>query len=428
VSHTIDTTTAPAAPQGRPSRSAGRRVAATTVVLLVVLGVCLSSRVAWVATADVGPQIHQEQLDYLEQALDHGAAEQTQGTFGEGFFFTHVLTGLAAAQPARPGDRKALAAVRRALAAVRSPAGEARFAGQDQPVNGVFWAGWTLLLSVEQARLTGAAPQRQQVRIQATAIMDALVADDDGILESYPGMAWPVDNMVAVAALARADALVTIPGAAAAVAAWPSRIAGLRDPATGLLPHQLGPDGTAPERPRGASQALLLAFEPEVDARLAAEDYRRFVAAFVVRRLGLVGVREYPIGTPGGADANSGPLLWGVSASASAVTLAVAARQQDRELAQALNAEAELLGLPITWHGRRRYGGGALPVGDAFLAWARSQPPSPTPTGSLESPRPLWLVWGVVPLLPGAFATALLIRSRTRRPHQNPRDHAKLRA
>jgi hypothetical protein len=406
----------PASADPRPTRqrSAGRLVASGAVVLLIVLGVFGSSRLLWVATKDVGPQVREQQVAYLEQALEHGAAEDMQGLFPEGYFFTHALVGLAAAQPARPGDAKALAAVQAAVVAVQSPAGTAPFAGQDQPVNGVFWAGWSLLLAVEQARLSGLAVDEELVRTRATALTKALKSDRDGLLESYPGKVWPVDNMVAVAAVARADALVRVPGAAAVVSAWPARIAGFRDAATGLLPHQLGADGSASEGPRGSSQALLLAFEPDVDPARAARDYRQFVSTFVVRRLGFVGIREYPEGTPGEADTDSGPLLLGVSASASAVALAAAARQQDPHLSRSLDAEAELFGLPVTWGGKRRYGAGQLPIGDAFLVWARSQSPSPAPTGGIESPRPLWLIWGVLPLLPGALGLALLLRHRRR--------------
>jgi hypothetical protein len=395
------------------------------VVLLVVLGLCGSSRVLWVTTRGVGPQVREHQLNYLQQALDHGAAEDMQESFPEGFFFTQALIGLAAAQPARPGDAKALAAVRQAVGAVQSPAGTAPFEGQDRPVNGVFWAGWSLLLAVEQARLSGVAADQQPVRAGATAIKDALASDPDGFLDSYPGKAWPVDNMVAVAALARADALIGVPGAAAVVSAWPARTAGLRDRATGLLPHQLSADGAGPaEGPRGSSQALLLAFEPEVDPALAARDYRQFVATFVVRRLGFIGVREYPADAPGEADTDSGPLLLDVSASASAVALAAAARQQDRRLSRSLNAEAELLGLPVSWDGKRRYGGGQLPIGDAFLVWARSQSPSPGPAGSVASPQPLWLLWGALPLLPGASALAVLVRRRRREQLRSTRVNA----
>jgi hypothetical protein len=398
-----------------PRRTARTVLVRTVVALLVVLGVCASSRVIWVATVPVGPEVRREQVTYLQRELADGAAERMQESFPEGFFFSHALTGLAAAGPARPGDAKALAAVRSALRAVQSPAGTARFLGQSRPENGVFWAGWSLLLAVEQARLSGLEADRQDVRDRATRILTALNADADGFLESYPGQSWPVDNMTAVAALARADALVSVPGVAAAVTAWPSRIAGVRDRATGLLPHKLGADGTVVEGPRGSSQALLLSFEPDVDPALAAQDYRRFVSTFVVRRIGLVGVREFPAGTKGDPDQDSGPLLLGVSASASAVALAAALRQRDGRLADGLNAEAELFGLPITWDGGRRYGLGTLPVGDAFLAWTRSQSASVSPAGSRPSPRPLWLLWGTLPLLPGALALALLIGARRRR-------------
>ncbi len=398
-----------------PRRRAAAILSYSVVLLLVVGGVCGSLRVAWVATMDVGPQLREEQVKYLQRALSDGAAERMQIAFPEGFFFTHALIGLATAQPAKPGDAHALAAVRRALDAVESPAGIGRFGGQSRPRNGVFWAGWSLLLAVEQARLSTDTADRQEVFDRAVDIRDALKGDPDGFLESYPGKAWPVDNMAAVAALARANALVTVPGAAAVVSAWPARIAGVRDPATGLLPHKLGPDGSVVEGPRGSSQALLLAFESDVDPNLAARDYRGFVRTFVVRRFGLVGVREFPAGAPGTADTDSGPLLSGVSASASAVALAAASRQRDAEFSQTLNAEAELLGLPLSWGGARRYGFGKLPVGDAFLAWARSQNPATISTGSIEGPRPLWPIWIVVPLLPGAIAAGLLIGIRKRR-------------
>jgi len=406
----------PASRTERP-RSARPRIAVVALILLIVLGTAGSGRVAWVATRPVGSTVRPQQDRYLQQMLDDGGAEQMQTTFPEGFLFTQALVGLAAAQPAEPGDADALAAVRRAEQALDSPAGRDRFAGQTQPVNGVFWAGWSLLLAVERARLSGTAADAQDVRARARPLMEALAADPDGFLESYPGRIWPVDNVVAVAALARADTLVRVPGASTLVAAWPGRIARVRDPNTGLLPHSLNPDGTAAEGPRGSSQALILAFEPDVDPALAATDYRAFVDTFVVRRIGLVGVREFPAG--GHGDVDSGPLLFGVSATASAVALGAAARQQDEPLVEGLNAEAELFGMPVTWHGARRYGGGRLPVGDAFLAWARAQPVAPGATGSLDGLRPRWVLWGVVPVLPALLLAALLgllARRRARRP------------
>jgi hypothetical protein len=198
-----------------------------------------------------------------------------------------------------------------------------------------------------------------------------------------------------------------VPGVDELVAGWTARTAAVRDPATGLLPHRLDADGSVLEGPRASSQALMQAFLPDIDPGAAAADYRRFVAAFVVRELGLVGVREYPVGTSGEGDVDSGPLIAGVSLSASAVALGAAHRQGDTALAGALDAEAELLALPVPWFDGRRYGFGLLPVADAFLAWARAQPAAPAGTGPNAAPGWLWPLWLLLALAPAAVLLAV---------------------
>jgi hypothetical protein len=96
------------------------------------------------------------------------------------------------------------------------------------------------------------------------------------------------------------------------------------------------------------------------------------------------------------------------------VTLAAARAVGDGTLAQDLSREAELLGLPISWRGERRYALGALPVGDAFLAWARTRPAAePAPTESDAGPgRPWWPVLGLPFLLPLAALIAIGRRGR----------------
>lgn len=376
--------------------------------VVVVLSLLAGARVVWVVTVPAGDGVRAEQVRFLESALAGGAGEDMQELFPEGYFFTHVLTGLAAARPAAPGDADALRVARSALAALDSPAGRAPFPASATPANGVFWAGWSLALAVEVARLSGEAGDRAEVARRATGIADALAAAP--FLEAYPGQIWPCDTVVAVAALARADALAPVPGVAQVVAGWPARAAAVRDPATGLLPHRLDVDGSVLEGPRASSQALMLAFLPDIDPGLAAVDHRRFVDAFVVRELGLVGVREYPAGTDGPGDVDSGPLIAGVSLSASAVALGAAHRQGDSTLAAALDAQAELFALPVPWFGGRRYLFGALPVADAFLAWSRAQPAVAGVAGGAgpsEVPGWVWWPWLVVALLPAALLLGL---------------------
>jgi len=393
----------PVAERTRPRLRAFRVLAAAVVVLSLLAG----ARVAWVATVPTGDGVRAEQLRFLESALAGGAGADMQELFPEGYFFTHVLTGLAAAQPAAPGDAAALRVARASLAALGSPAGRAPFPAAATPAHGVFWAGWSLALAVEVARLSGRPDDRSDVARRATKIAAALAADADGFLESYPGQVWPCDTVVAVAALARAQALVPQPAVGELVAGWTVRAAAVRDPAAGLLPHRLAADGSVREAPRASSQALMLAFLPDIDPGAAAADYRRFVDTFVVRELGLVGVREYPVGTDGEGDVDSGPLVAGVSLSASAVASAAARRHGDTDLAGALDAQAELVALPVPWFDGRRYGFGLLPVADAFLVWARAQPPAPAGTGPTGVPGWLWPLWLVAALVPAALLLAV---------------------
>lgn len=388
------------------------RAARVLVAVVVALSLLAGGRVAWVAAVPTGDGVRSEQVRFLESALAGGAGADMQEIFPEGYFFTHVLTGLAAAQPAAPGDADALRVARTALVALGSPEGTAPFPVGAAPEHGVFWSGWSLLLAVEVARLSGAADDRAEVARRAAGIADAVAADPDGFLEAYPGQVWPCDTVVAVAALARAQAIVPVPAVGQQVAGWTARTAAVRDPATGLLPHRLDADGSVLDGPRASSQALMQAFLPDIDPAAAAADYRRFVDAFVVRELGLVGVREYPVGTDAAGDVDSGPLIAGVSLSASAVGLGAANRQGDAALAGALDAEAELLALPVPWFDGRRYGFGLLPVADAFLAWARAQPPAAGGTGPTDAPGWLWPLWLLAALFP---AGVLLALPRTRR-------------
>jgi hypothetical protein len=112
---------------------------------------------------------------------------------------------------------------------------------------------------------------------------------------------------------------------------------------------------------------------------------------------------------------DSGPLLRGLSASATTVTIGVARTAGDLRLARTLAREAELLGAPFTWRGQRRYAAGQIPVGDAFLAWVLATPEgsSGAPTAALTAQWGWWLaaVWIVPALLAGWLVARRLRRS-----------------
>lgn len=156
---------------------------------------------------------------------------------------------------------------------------------------------------------------------------------------------------------------------------WPSAAIG-REPRWRALPHAVdGADGSALGPPRGSSLALMSLLLIEVDAALAAQQYAVLRAHFLARPLpGLIGLREYPAGIDGAGDIDSGPLLLGLSGPATVVGAGAALAQADHGTASELLAMAEVYGAPSETAGRRTYLGGSLPVGEAFLAWARSVP------------------------------------------------------
>lgn len=401
-------------------RRRGRRLRAGLRWTSVLALVLVAARVLWCGYGPHEPDVA-AQVRFVGAAVDGGAGEQMQQLFPEGDLFMQVLHGLAVPADDALTRAEQVELMGHRLERLHDPAVTAPFAGSAGTEDGIFAHGWTLLLEVERARLSGAPAHRAAVREQAEVVRDALGGAPSGFLESYPGRTWPVDNVVAAAALRRADRLVGVDDAAGTLDRWIGRVERSRDPATGLLPHEVDAAGTALDGPRATSQSLIQLFWPEIDPTSAAAQWRTYRATFLDRRAGLVGVREHPHGDGSGGDVDSGPLVLGVSLSASTVTLAAARAHGDEVLAQDLSREAELLGLPLQLGDERRYAAGAIPVGDAFLAWARTTPTAtPEPPGEQagegvgdEGPRPWWWLWAAVPLvLAGVTALAPRISRR----------------
>jgi hypothetical protein len=373
-------------------------------VIAVLISVCaLAGVVRLVAPATAGPTDEppgvQRQLEFLRTALDEGAGEEAQSLFPEGYFFLHVLYGLSwveigMREPA--GERSAaLREARDALGRLDSPSGRAPFSAELVPSYGVFYRGWTNwlrggVLSLQPAGQRDPAELHRFTEDSADlgAAFDASVSP---YLEAYPGQAWPVDSVVAMASLRLHDT-VAPPRFAGTVERWLQEVGQRLDPRTGLIPHRADPGtGDAAEVARGSSQSLIHRFLGEIDPVFAGAQYLRFRELYVVSPLGLgPAVREYPDGMDGPADVDSGPLPLGVSLSASAVTIGAAQVHGDGPLAAALADYAELVGLPVDTPWTKRYAFGLLPIGDAFLAWSKTARPW---VGPSPSPPPASISW-----------------------------------
>jgi hypothetical protein len=117
---------------------------------------------------------------------------------------------------------------------------------------------------------------------------------------------------------------------------------------------------------------------------------------------------------------DSGPLVDGVSLSATVVTIGAARVEGDTALADALTRYGDLAGVPVETPWTKRYAFGLLPIGDAFLAWSRAalpmvaEPPAP-PARSVPPwwPVPLLVLLAVVGAVPWLAPLAM---RRMRRP------------
>jgi len=331
------------------------------------------------------------QLAHLSSVLHQGAADQMQSWFPEGYVFTWALYGLASAQVAEAlptSDARravALRGARESVEHVLSEQGRSTFVEDMDPPYGAFYASWSLYLRsvvLRASRPGDPLPfDMDEYSRDCGRLAAALERSPTPFLHSYPGQAWPADTGVGVAALAICDAVLGV-RYRPILSRWVREVRLRRDPRTGAIPHAANAaDGSPRDGPRGESLALLSRVLVDVDSSLAREQYTILRESFVDYAWGWPGVRVFPRGVNGHGDVDSGPVVLGFGGPATVVGAGAALANGDPRLGTTLLAVAEVVGFPIEFAGRRWYGGGIAPVGDAFLAWARSTPPTAREAG-----------------------------------------------
>ncbi|MDB4931007.1 MAG: putative hydrolase [Myxococcaceae bacterium] len=188
-----------------------------------------------------------------------------------------------------------------------------------------------------------------------------------GVVETYPGEAYPCDMAAMVGAVGQHARLTGTDRRALLARMATVYRTRYTDPASGYLIQSVDPaTGRWLSPPRGSGTALSAYFLSFADASLGRE-----LGAAVARHghrsfAGFGGVAEYPGGSSGAGDVDSGPVVLGVSVSATGFALASARQRGDRAFFRSLYRTASLFGVPVARGTGRPFVAGG-PIGNAIL-------------------------------------------------------------
>lgn len=201
------------------------------------------------------------------------------------------------------------------------------------------------------------------------ALARRLEASPSGLLETYPGEVYPVDNAAVVASIALYDDVEGRPRRPV-VEAWLARLErAWIDPETGLLAQSMDASHRAfLDGPRGSGTALAAYFLSFVEMRASERLYRAMRTSLYDEVLGFGVMREFPDSrSDGRADIDSGPVVFGYGVSATGFALGAARVHGDDERFDRLFATASLFGAPRSVRdGRETFLSGG-PLGNAIL-------------------------------------------------------------
>jgi hypothetical protein len=224
-------------------------------------------------------------------------------------------------------------------------------------------------LAVGMARLVDPAfPPAEAKRHDAliAAYERRLLASPTGLIETYPGEAYPTDT-AAVAASIAVHGRVTGTDHTRVLSRWADLVERVQiDDTSRLVVQRMGArDGARHDAPRGSGTALAAYFAGFASRRVArrlAEGLFRHEATF----WGFGAIREYAEGHTGVGDIDSGPVLLGVSVSATGFALAPARALGYRDSFLRLYRTTDLFGAPRSSGGTTRFLTGG-PIGNALL-------------------------------------------------------------
>ena len=340
------------------------------------------------------------QLNYIGSELkSNDLGNRMQKLFPEGYVFIHALYGLAWCELATADSfndpmlkSQALNEALFAYDEISSSKSFARFDSQLTPQYGIYYLGWknyllSKILCID-TNFSNANKYKKAFVEQCESIDNALQQSPTPYLESYESQTWPADMFVAMASLKQHDQLF-IPKYKATLHQWINKIQLLLDSKSNMLPHSVeSKTGKPTEGSRGSSMSLMLRLLAEIDPEMAQQQYKLYKKYFVTTTCGLPSIREYPKGTEGQGDIDSGPVIFGIGFSATIVSIGTFSKLGAQKESDQQYKTIHAFGFDYTHKNTKRYVFGLLPIADAFIAWGQA-----TALHSIASPNQPSLFW-----------------------------------
>jgi hypothetical protein len=337
--------------------------------------------------------------------MEENAANEMQHLYPEGYVFFNALYGLSWCDLAETLDKRSIlfaeahVEIQRAFNNVNGKQGRVIFDDALPLPYGAFYNGWLTYLLGKKLNLELPAKRDtaevQLFKTQCEKIADAI--EKQTYPETYYTQSWPADVVLCVAALAQHNKLYP-DTYQTSIETWLQRVSQNLDP-SGLIPHSAYATGKPIENARGSSQSLIQCFLPEIisvnhdtspllvfftnkpahvqppqrdtRSRLQNPSFEVYRKSFTDTRLGLPGIREYPKGTDGNSDIDSGPVILDMGGSATIVGMRAMKVNGLHNESLALRNIIEAFAFPIKMDGRKKYLFGKLPIADVFITWAQ---------------------------------------------------------
>ncbi len=187
------------------------------------------------------------------------------------------------------------------------------------------------------------------LRDQVETLSKELDESPYGLLDDYPGQCYPTDIVAAIAAIKRADAVLGTDHSGfvrRSVRAFQGQFVD----STGLPPYEADSVNGIIGKARGCSSQWITVWTPKLWPDYSKQLYENFEKHFWQKRWTAVGFREYPknhFNSEWYFDVDSGPVIAGFGAAASAFGIGAARANGRFDHAYPLTTEAIVLSWPL---------------------------------------------------------------------------------